>query len=351
MISLNKYEAMRLIYIFVCCCWHFRLRIFLWHFCLNNWNYKPYHKPDNEIYIHKDSNHPFTILKQIPTLIDKRISTLSSNEIIFNESKEIYQKSLEKSGYRQTLKYHTINENASSNKRNRKRNAFLFKLPFSVNVKTEVGNYFLNLIRKHFPLRDKSCLGNRRNSKQIIMFSDSIPKGIRIRKFNHYINNATAGQKSFPGATSKELSHYVVPTLQEGWFNSALINIGINGILKNQSGSQCESFTRNILEISHKCKEHGVEEIIISSIVATENIDLNLLARVNASLCNMCRENGFCFLDNSNISSENLFKDKLHLLDSGKNILVNNFIYCINNYYALTHTHTPHITPHRKSFI
>ena len=31
---------------------------------LNNSNYKRYHKPDNEIlYIHKDSNHPPSILK------------------------------------------------------------------------------------------------------------------------------------------------------------------------------------------------------------------------------------------------------------------------------------------------
>ena len=176
---------MRLIYIFVCCCWLFRLRISFWHFCLNNWNYKPYHKPDNEIlYIHKDSNHPPIILKQIPTLIDKRISILSSNETIFNESKEIYKKSLEKSGYRQSLKYHPVNENASNSKRNRKRNVIWFNLPFSVNVKTEVGNYFLNLIRKHFPPRDKSRLGNRRKSNQIIMFSDGIPTGIRIREFN-----------------------------------------------------------------------------------------------------------------------------------------------------------------------
>ena len=47
---------------------------------LNNLNYKPYENPDNEIlYIHKDSNHQPSILKQIPTSIEKRISTLSSN--------------------------------------------------------------------------------------------------------------------------------------------------------------------------------------------------------------------------------------------------------------------------------
>ena len=74
---------------------------------LNNSNYKPYHKPDDEIlYIHKDSNHPLSILIQFPTSIEKRISTLSSSEIIFNESKEIYQKALAKSGYREFLQYH-----------------------------------------------------------------------------------------------------------------------------------------------------------------------------------------------------------------------------------------------------
>ena len=74
------------------------------------------------------------------------------------------------------------------------------------------------------------------------------------------------------------------------------------------------------MEISQSCKEHGIKEIIISSLDVTERIDPNLLARANASLCNMCRENGFCFVDNSNISLDNLFKDKLHLLDSGKTI-------------------------------
>ena len=42
----------------------------------NNSNCKPYHKPDIEIlYIHRDSNHPHSILKYIPTLIEKKNST------------------------------------------------------------------------------------------------------------------------------------------------------------------------------------------------------------------------------------------------------------------------------------
>ena len=78
------------------------------------------------------------------------------------------------------------------------------------------------------------------------MCSDSIPKGIRIREFNRYVTKATARLKIFSGATSKELTHYVVPALQEELFNSALIHIGIIDILKDQSDLQYESLTRNI---------------------------------------------------------------------------------------------------------
>ena len=73
----------------------------------------------------------------------------------FNESKEIYQKAPEKSGYWETFKYRSANENINNNKRNRKRNVIWLNPPFDVYVKTKVGNYFLNLIRKHFSLRHK----------------------------------------------------------------------------------------------------------------------------------------------------------------------------------------------------
>ena len=89
-------------------------------------------------------------------------------------------------------------------------------------------------------------------------------KGNRIRQFNRYTTKETARLKIFSGATSKELTHYVVPTLQEESLNSTLIHIGINDILKDQSDLNFESLTRNILEISQRCKENGIEEITIS---------------------------------------------------------------------------------------
>ena len=66
------------------------------------------------------------------------------------------------------------------------------------------------------------------------MFTDSISRRIWMRKFNQ-CTDGVARLKSFPGVTSKELAHYAVPTLKEESFHTALIHVGINNILGDQS--------------------------------------------------------------------------------------------------------------------
>ena len=53
-------------------------------FNLLNGTFKPYRKPNNDpIYVHKDSNHPLELLKELPKTIGKRISTILSSIEIF----------------------------------------------------------------------------------------------------------------------------------------------------------------------------------------------------------------------------------------------------------------------------
>ena len=158
-------------------------------------------------YIHVESNHPPNIIKQIPKAIEKRLSQLSSSEEIFNESAPFYEDKLHQSGYQQKLKYNPVNteinnkrnykrniisfnppfsRNVSTkidkyfslsskttastrsltettskqsgyqqklkynpvnteihNKRNHKRNIIWFNPPFSRNISTKIGKYFL----------------------------------------------------------------------------------------------------------------------------------------------------------------------------------------------------------------
>ena len=66
----------------------------------------------------------------------------------------------------------------------------------------------------------------------------------------------------------------------------------------------------------------------------------HVLIYINESLKNLCRANGFCFVNNDNISEGNLYKRRLHLHKAGKRILAYlnvsyNFINGINNYYFL----------------
>ena len=78
-------------------------------------------KPNEEInYIHKESNHPPSIIKQISFSIESRLSSLSSSEKIFNESMPIYQEALRKSGYDCKLKYQK-NTSTATSKQQRKR--------------------------------------------------------------------------------------------------------------------------------------------------------------------------------------------------------------------------------------
>ena len=50
-------------------------------FNLTDSSYRPFNKTNNEInYIHKQSNHPPSIIRQLPLSVERRLSKLSSND-------------------------------------------------------------------------------------------------------------------------------------------------------------------------------------------------------------------------------------------------------------------------------
>ena len=115
---------------------------------LTDSTYKPYHKPNDEIcYIHKESNHPPSITKQLPISIKARLSKISSKKKVFNESVSLCQEALDKSGYNHKLKFQKTSTN-NTQRRQRKRNIIWFNPPFIKSVVTKIGKTFLRLIDK-----------------------------------------------------------------------------------------------------------------------------------------------------------------------------------------------------------
>ena len=118
---------------------------------LNDGSYKPFRKQEQEtIYINTRSNHPKSIIEQLPMTVEKRIGELSSNQAIFNEAAKYYQNVLDKNGYKHTLKYRSSDEQNPNSTKRRSRKIIWFNPPYNKNVATNVGKYFLMLVDKHF---------------------------------------------------------------------------------------------------------------------------------------------------------------------------------------------------------
>ena len=124
---------------------------------LTTGKHKPYRKPNNPpMYINAKSNHPPSIIRNIPPGIGKRISNLSSSLEVFEQASDIYNDTLEQCGYEEKIKYHPDNNSTSNrSKRKRRRKIIWFNPPYSKNVKSNVGKTFFRLIDKHFPLGGK----------------------------------------------------------------------------------------------------------------------------------------------------------------------------------------------------
>ena len=55
-------------------------------------------------------------------------------------------------------------------------------------------------------------------------------------------------------------------------------------------------------------------------------------------MLNECTKYAFHLVDNGAVFKENLWRDGVHLVESGKVILVNNLINCINNFLGVSNS-------------
>ena len=142
------------------------------------------------------------------------------------------------------------------------------------------------------------------------------------------LNNKTF-IRSFPGSTTAYLNEYVKPTLREEQPDIVVINAGCNDVARDKKSAK--EIAENIIGIGHTCRQEGVNEIFISSLIIQGKLkSAKLIGEINIILRQLCEEYNFKYVDNSNIFKSDLWKDGLHLLDDGLTKLGNNFINAIN---------------------
>ena len=89
---------------------------------LPSMSYWPYIK-DNNIprYVHRKSNHPRSIINNIPKGVNRRLSENSSNEKLFKAAIPVYQDAFKNAGYDYAFKYEPPKEAGEKPKKNRQR--------------------------------------------------------------------------------------------------------------------------------------------------------------------------------------------------------------------------------------
>ena len=116
---------------------------------------------------------------------------------------------------------------------------------------------------------EKKC---SKRKKQIVIFSDSIPHSIRLPEFNYWLHKGYGQLKSFPGGTSKELLYYLEPTFKSKKFDNALLRVGVNDVLNDESQDSVKNLRDNSKQIGLKCKSSGFKRDLISGIVVKNKL-------------------------------------------------------------------------------
>ena len=144
--------------------------------------------------------------------------------------------------------------------------------------------------------------------------------------------NATIRKKFFPGAKASELSHYILPALNEFSPDSIILHVGTNDL--QSRNFEASSLANEVINIGTIAQAKGVNTVFISSITTRKDKSFlqNRIDEVNNILQNQCEENGFIYISNHSVLHEHVCNDGIHLLESGMCILANNFISHLTNF-------------------
>ena len=165
----------------------------------------------------------------------------------------------------------------------------------------------------------------------LFFFVLAVAFGRTAKRFFRNVLSCVIHIKAFPGAKSTQLNHYVTPTLEEYRYDAGIIHVGINDILRSKH-DELDKLPENIIKVGNTCQKYNIGKIYISAILPSTRTNINTLD-INKKLRDLCMKHNFEFIDHEQITSKFLWNDGIHLLDSGKSILGQNFVNRVSNFF------------------
>ena len=176
-----------------------------------------------------------------------------------------------------------------------------------------------------------------------MVISDSIPGKININQIKRNIDTTEENIifKRFPGHTADEISHYASKPLHDNKPNQVIVIAGTNDLTRDiYLGNTVNEHqvVENLLSIARTARNAGADKVHISGILVRHGRQYeNAIKRVNQLLESGCAEEGFFYMDQSDILSCHISMDGIHLNFYGSTILKMNILLCF-------HTFNPYFT-------
>ncbi|XP_067030123.1 uncharacterized protein [Acropora muricata] len=158
--------------------------------------------------------------------------------------------------------------------------------------------------------------------KEVFIVGDSILKNLQGRKISR---SAKVKVSSFPGCTAIDMRDHIKPTLRKNP-DAIVIHVGTNSLRSSTSVRDC---AEEIANLATMIGNESSADLAISGIIPRSD-DESVAVKVpgvNKLLKTFCNQNGWGFVDHSNISPEHdLNRSGLHLNTKGTARLATNFI-------------------------
>ena len=138
---------------------------------------------------------------------------------------------------------------------------------------------------------------------------------------------------SFPGAQLKDILHYSDDHLTNSFAATVILQVKGKVLLEDISQSKIENLGKHLKSMVGKCHTYGYKNIFISGLVYTTTIGLPVLEGTHKMMEHLCNILGIYDVNNRNIRKQHLWKDSLHLVESGKVNLAHKFLFYLFKCY------------------
>ena len=123
--------------------------------------------------------------------------------------------------------------------------------------------------------------------------------------------------QSFPGTTTNDMKHYLMPTVDKSP-QQIILHVGTNNLRDHSPTVVAE----NIVDLARKIEMESNTEVILLELVSrSDNVPNDAVKVVNKRLLKYCNQNDWRMIKHQNIDRNCLNKSRLHLNEKGNNIL------------------------------